>query len=157
MRNLSNNALAQLFAQESDDPFLNIFTLSHPDWVEDIHLVNNTEAIVSNGTTFDPFPIAITLPTEDGETLQSVKIEFDNVSRELIDEIRSITDNSISVNMQMILASNPDVVEIEIGEMTIISVNYNVDKITATLTLDDFLNTEVTGEKYTPTSYPGLF
>lgn len=157
MRNLSNSILAQLYAQESDDPFLTLFTLSHPDWSSDINWVNNTESIVSNGTTFEPFPISITLPTEDGETLQSIKIEFDNVSREVIEEIRSATENNISVAMQMILASNPDVVEIELGEMTIVSVNYDAQKVTATLTLDDFLNTEITGEKYTPTLYPGLF
>jgi len=157
MRSLSNNTLAQLFAQSSDDPFLTLFTLDHPDWGSPIYLINNTESITSNGNVFEPFPVNITLPVDDGETVRSSKITFDNVSRELIDEIRSTTDNNISVKLEMVLASDPDTVEIEIGEMKIVSVQYDAQKITATLTMDDFLNTEVTEEKYTPTNYPGLF
>lgn len=157
MRNLSNNMLSQLFAQESDDPFLTLFTLDHADWVEPLYLVNNTESITSNGNEFIPFPVSLTLPAEDGEGIKAVKISFDNVSRELIEEIREVTDNSITVTIQMVLTSTPDVVEIELGELKIITVTYNSDKIEATLTVDDFLNLEMTSEKYTPTSYPGLF
>ena len=157
MRDLSNNTLAQLFAQNSDDPFITLFTLESPDWGSPIYLVNNTESITSNGNVFLPFPVAITLPADDGETVKSTKITFDNVSRELIDEIRTATDNSISVKLQMVLASAPDVIEIEVGEMKIVSVQYDAQKISATLTMDDFLNIEVTSEKYTPSNYPGLF
>lgn len=154
---LSNNAIGQLFAQSSDDPFLTLFTLDHPDWASPIYFVNNTESIVSNGNTFESFPVNITLPTDDGEAVKSSKITFDNVSRELVEQIRSTTDNSISVKLEMVLASAPDNVEIEIGEMKIVTIQYTAMKISATLTMDDFLNTEITGEKYTPSVYPGLF
>lgn len=157
MRDLSNNTLAQLFTQSSDDPFLTLYTLDHPDWADPIYLINNTEEIISNGETYIPFPVNITLPVDDGETIRSSKITLDNVSRDLIDIIRSTTDNEISVKLQMVLASDPDTVEIELGEMKIISVQYDAQKISATLTMDDFLNTEVSGEKYTPSLYPGLF
>lgn len=157
MRDLSNNTLAQLFTQSSDDPFLTLYTLDHPDWDDPIYLVNNTEEIISNGETFIPFPVNITLPVDDGETIRSSKITLDNVSRDLIDVIRATTDNEISAKIQMVLASAPDTVEIEIGEMKIVTVQYDEQKISATLTMDDFLNTEVSGEKYTPSLYPGLF
>lgn len=157
MRSLSNNALAQMFAQSSDDPFVTLFTLTHHTWVEPIYLVNNTEAIVSNGNTFDPFPVNIILPTDDGETVRSAKITLDNVSRELIDEIRTITDDSIGVKIEMVLVSAPDDIEIEVSEMRLTSVQYNEKQMTATLAMDDFLNLEITGEKYTPSLYPGLF
>lgn len=157
MRDLSNNLLAQLYAENSDDPFLALFTLDHPDWVSPVYLVNNSESITSNGIIYEPFPIKISLPTDDGESIRKVELEFDNVSQELIDEIRTVTDNEISVDLQMVLASAPDIVEIEMLSMRIKSVSYNAQTIKASLFLDDFLNTELSCEKYTPTLYPGIF
>ena len=157
MRNLSNNLLAQLYTENSDDPFLALFTLNHTDWAAPIYLVNNTESIISNGNTFEPFPVKLTLPSDDGESVRKVQITFDNVSRELIDEIRSVTDTYISVSIQLVLASAPDNIEIELSELSIKIISYNAQTVTATLYLDDFLNTELTSEQYGPTNFPGLF
>lgn len=157
MRNLSTNLIAQLYTESSDDPFLTLFTLNHTDWVGPIYLVNNTEAVISNGNTFEPFPVKVTLPHDDGETARKVSIEFDNVSLELIDELRSVTDSSIEVTIEMILASDPDTIEIEIGELKVKTVSYNAQTVKAELYMDDFLNTELSSEKYTPSKYSGLF
>jgi hypothetical protein len=157
MRDLSNNLLAQLYAQQSDDPFLSLFTLDHDDWDAPLYLVNNTEEVTSNGNVFLPFPLALTLPVDDGESLRKVQLEFDNVSRELVDEIRSVTDTNINVTIQLVLASDPDTVEVELSELSIKNVNYDASRIQATLFLDDFLNTELTSEKYAPTNFPGIF
>lgn len=155
MRSLSNNALAQLFAQESDDPFLLLVTLQHSSFGT-LRLVNNVVDITSRSNVYSAFPMKITLPTDDGESLREVQIEFDNVSLELIQEIRSVTDY-IAVTIEMILASDPNSVEIEMGELKIKDLTYNKTSIKAKLFMDDFLNTEMTGEKYTPTNFPGLF
>jgi len=157
MRELSNSLLAQLYAQESDDPFMILFTLNHSSWGSPIYLVNNTESIVSNSVTFSPFPVMVTLPSDDGESAKVVGIEFDNVSQELVDEIRAVTDAGIEVTIQMVLSSDPDTVEIEIGELKLKSVSYNADKISGQLVLDDFLNTGLPSEKYTPNTCPGIF
>lgn len=155
MRNLSNDLLAQLFFQESDDPFLMLVTLTHSSFGV-LRFVNNMEAITSRTNEYLPFPMKVTLPTDDGESLREVVMEFDNVSLELIDELRTITDY-IDVVIEMVLASAPDNVEIELGELKIKDVSYNQSTVRARLFMDDFLNTEMTGEKYTPTLFPGIF
>lgn len=155
MRDLSNELLNQLFKQESEDPFLMLVTLSHDDF-DTIYLVNNTVNISSRGISYIAFPVKITLPSDDGETQREVSIEFDNASAALIAAIRSVT-TLIDVKIEMVLASNPDKVEIELGELRIKNINYNKTSIRAHLFMDDFLNTEVTGEKYNPTNFPGLF
>ena len=154
-RDLSNALLAELYGQESGDPFLALFTFSHPSF-DTIRLVNNTVDIVSNGETFMAFPVNITMSPDNGETLREVQLELDNVSLELIEELRTVTDY-IDVKVEMVLASNPDFVEIELGELKIKNVQYNASRITARLFMDDFLNTELSGEKYAPTNFPGLF
>lgn len=146
-----------MFAQQSDDPFLTLITLNHPDWSVPTYLVNNSEDVISNGLTFNPFPFKIVLPTDDGETARKIALELDNVSLDLITELRSVIDNSIEVKIEFILASNPDEVEFSFDELKISNINYNQERIIAELYLDDFLNTEIPSEKYVPTLYPGMF
>lgn len=152
---LSPELLAQLFSQESNDPFLTLVTLSHEDF-DDIRLVNNNVDIVSRGLTFTAFPMKIRFPVDDGETARDFTIEFDNVSLLLIEEIRSVT-TPISVKLEMILASMPNDVQIEQDELRIQNITYNASKVSAKIILDNFLNTEMTSERYGPTNFPGLF
>jgi hypothetical protein len=98
----------------------------------------------------------IRLPTDDGETTREVSIEFDNVSRELIDELRTVT-TPIDVKIEMVLASNPDYIQVTLDELKMRNVSYNKSTVNARLYLDSFLNVELTSEKYSPKLYPGLF
>jgi hypothetical protein len=153
--NLSAQLLGQLFSQESNDPLLALVTLSHPSF-SDIHLVNNQENIVSNGTTFNSFPMKITFPTDDGERVRELGMEFDNVGLDLLDEIRTVT-TPINVKIEMVLASIPDDIQMVFEELKIQNITYTKTKISARLFMDSFLNTEISSEKYLPTIYPGIF
>lgn len=155
MSDLSNEFIAQVYAQESDDPFLSLLTLTHSSFGT-VNLVNNSEQITSNSVVFSPFPFQLTLPADDGEAIKDIQLELDNASIELIGAFRSIRDY-IQVNVKLVLASNPDLVEVEISELKISGIEYTGTTITATLMLDKFLGTEIGCEKYTPTLYPGLF
>lgn len=155
---LSPELLAQLYAQESNDPFLMLVTISHSSFAADIRLVNNSENIVSRGETFQAFPLKIRLPVDDGETNREVAIDFDNVSLEIIDEIRTVSSaERIRVKLEMILASIPDEVQMSLEELQILNVSYNKLRVSAKLGLDDFLNTELTSERYNPSNFPGIF
>lgn len=155
-QDLSNELKAQLFSQSSTDPLLTLITLSHASFASDILLVNNTENIVSRTKTFLQFPVKITLAPDDGETAREIQIEFDNVSLYLTAAVRAVT-TPIEVKIEMILASIPDAVQFSIEELKIRQVQYDENKITARLYMDDFLTTAVTSERYTPSTYPGLF
>lgn len=153
---LNPELLSQIFAQESFDPFLTLVTLSHPDWDEPIYLVNNSVDFTSRGQVFTAFPMRIRLPVDDGETARSFNLELDNASLYLIAQVRSVTE-AIKVKIEMVLASFPDDVQMEQDELSIQSVTYNKAKITANIVLDNFLNTELSSERYTPSIFPGLF
>ncbi len=153
---LSPQLIAQLMAQESSDPYLILITLTHPSFAEPIRLVNNSEDIISRGDTFLAFPVSIRLPADDGESQRQVAIEFDNVSRFLTDSIRSVV-TPIDVKLEMILASIPDTVQMSLEELKVQNLTYNSNRISARLILDNFLNVELTSERYTPNNFPGLF
>ena len=156
MNLLTPHMLAQLFAQESNDPFLILFTLTHSSFAAPIRLVNNMQNVVSRGETYLAFPVNVTLPVDDGETAREINVEFDNVSLELIDELRSVTDQ-IGVKLEMIFASLPDTVQMSIDELFITNISYNKSRISARLFLDSFLATEMPNEKYGPFNFPGIF
>jgi hypothetical protein len=153
---LSPEMLAQIFGQQGDDCFLVLLTLNHPSFAQTIRLVNNVEDIISNGNTYSAFPFKITLPADDGETAREVAIELDNASLELIEELRTVTD-PIDVNLKMILGSIPDDIQMELDELKIGSIIYNKDRITGKMYQDNFMSTALTGEKYMPNNFPGLF
>lgn len=153
---LSSQLLAQLYGQESNDPFLALLTLSHEDFTSDIYLVNNTVDVVSRGKTFLAFPFRFRFPVDDGETVREFSIDFDNVGLDLIPSIRSVT-SEISVKLELVLASLPNDVQITQQDLKIQKIDYNATKISAKLIFDDFLNTQMTSEIYAPSSYPGLF
>lgn len=153
---LSNELLAQLFAQASDDPFLTLVTLSHETFTDDIRLVNNTVAITSRGNVYEAFPMKIRFPVDDGETARDFQIDFDNVSLELVERIRTVT-SQIGVKIEMILASMPDVPQMTQEDLLIASLTYSVKKITARIVIDSFLNVGLTSETYGPTNFPGIF
>jgi len=155
MRQLSNNVLFELFEQTSSNPFLTLITLSHASFAT-LRIVNNSENIISRGDTFLSFPVKITLPTDDGTSEREVQLEMDNAGLDLITEIRSVT-TPIDVKLEMILASTPDTVEIAIEELKIRNITYNARSIRGNLYFVDFLNTEMTSEKYTPILFPGIF
>lgn len=155
MNNISPQLLAQFYGQNSDDPLLMLVTISHPSFTT-IRLVNNTEDIVSRSNTYLSFPMNITPPADDGETVREVSIEFDNVSLELITEFRQITSPA-DIKIEIVLASDPDQVQLSYEELKLRNISYDKQRIRAKLYMDSFLNVELTSESYGATNFPGLF
>jgi hypothetical protein len=153
---LNPSLLAQLYSQESSDPFLMLVTISHPDDPTIYRFVNNTEDITSNSEVFTALPMKIVMPSDDGETQRKASIEIDNVALTLIPILRTVT-TPLDCKIEMILASSPDIIEISIEDLKLRSISYDEKRIRAELAMDNFLSTEMTSEKYTPSIYPGLF
>lgn len=153
---LSPYMISNLVSRSSSDPFLTLITLNHASFPSPIRLVNNTEDIASRGETFNRFPFRVRFPIDDGESSRDFSIDFDNVSLELIDEIRSVVDQ-IDVLIEIIFASMPDDVQISQGDLKIQNITYDKTTIKASIVLDNFLNTEMTSERYNPDNFKGIF
>jgi hypothetical protein len=154
-------AFSQRLVKAALDPntkevFLFLLTFSGGVITTPIRLVNNIDKIISRGQEYIAFPLEITLPADDGESLAAIEIVCQNASLELIDIIRS-SGTFIGVKLEFILASTPDVVEFEILNMRVASVEYDKDTIKMTVTVDDLLNTAFPNERYLPSSFSGLF
>ena len=153
--NISAQLLAQFYGQSSDDPLLTLLTITHPS-ITTVRLVNNTVDIVSRGNTYTALPFKIRPPSDDGESRREAELTLDNITLDLIDELRTVT-SPMEVTMELVLASMLDTVQLSYEELKIRNISYNKDSIRASLYMDDFLNTEMTSEKYSPSLYPGLY
>ena len=154
MSSISNELKAQVFAQESTDPLLTLVTLSNQTFVA--RLVNNSVDFVHSGNTYTAFPMKIKTPVDDGETTKDFTLELDNVSLELVSQMRSVTGD-IGVSIKLVLASMPEVIQMEYSELLIRSISYNANTISAKIILDSALAIQMTSEKYTPSNFPGMF
>jgi hypothetical protein len=152
---ISNNLLAQLFSEESNDPFLMLLTIYHPDFPT-IRLVNNTVDIVSRSETFQAFPFKFKLPVEDGESQRNIEVQIDNTSLELVSSFRSVI-TPMDVLVELVLASDSDNVQIDIPDLKLRGITYDKNRISATLVLDSFLYIAMNSETYNRENFPGIF
>ncbi len=155
MRNFSQGALAELFAQNSADPFLMLLTVTHSQWATK-RFVNNNEEIISRGLVFTPLIFDLVLPVDDGETIPTMKLVIDNVGLTLMSELRKI-ETAPDVKLEVVFGSDRDRVEMEVTDLKLNNVKYDKMQITGVLSFDDFLNTAIPSARYTPKDFPGMF
>jgi len=143
-------------AVETKEVFLTLLEFTHPDMPNAIYFVDNTTAIVSNGTTYDPYPFEITLPEDTEGVLPQVKLKIDNVDRVLTDAIRGFSNPPV-VTLKIILASNPDTVEMKLENLKLRNVTFDMYSIKGNLVMDSPLARKFPASTFNPKQYPALF
>lgn len=153
MRTLSTDTRAALYASATDEIWLQLLTIEHADIGTPIRLVCNTEDIVSRGETYRAFAFELALPASSQDQVQ---LTVDNVTRELIDEIRTI-DTPLTITMEIVRAADPDTVEAGPFEYQSRAVEYSAQLMRFTLAYEPLLTEPFPAHTYTPIDYPGLF
>ena len=156
-RNTSTTLRAAVTAEETSEAFLILLDIYHADMSPDtIRFINNYTDIISNGETYTAYPFSITIPSDLEDSLPRVQLTIDNVSRMIMDEIRTLT-SAPTVSISVILASDPHTIEAGPFETKLRNADYNENSITGDLQTDDILNEPYPGIYYTPANFPGLF
>lgn len=155
MRTLSNAARTAIYAQQTDKVFLIILDISHADFADTIRIVNDYSDVTSNGNVYTAFPFTVTLPKESEEVTKATLV-IDNVSRTLIDEIRTITTPP-DVSLNIILSDTPDIVEVGPFNFKLKQVTYDQLTIQGSLDFEDVLFGNFPNETFTPQNHPGMF
>ena len=153
--NLSATLIEAVLGQETKEVYILLIKISSDELSYDLLFANNYENIISGGNTYLGFPFRISLPDDEEKRLPSVRITIDNVSREIIDEIRALTI-APTLALSVCLASDPDVIEDGPYELTLRDTGWDRMTITGRLQGDDILNQQY-GEKFTPQYFRGLF
>lgn len=145
--------IAEAQKVSSEAAWLALLTITTPDSV--LRFVNNTEAVVSNGETYEAFPFSIVIPGDNGETLPKVTLQIQNFDEQIVEAIRSQATPP-AVTCQLVTSLTLDAVELEIENMVLRSVNYDALVITGELVVVNVINQKF-GGYYTPVEFPGLF
>ncbi|MEN2977858.1 DUF1833 family protein [Tistrella bauzanensis] len=155
----SEIARAAGHAPNTDQVWVVLLTLDHPDMPEDVRPFRFAQAsddLISRGMRFLPYPFAFGLPASDGETLPQSRLTIDNVDRRLITTARSL-QGPVAVTIEVVLASQPDVVEQRWDGMRIVRLETDRMQITGSLSYEDVLSAAWPVGEFTPTEFPGLF
>jgi len=155
-RVLSDNALAAIFTQHTDETFLLLATFTHVPTNETYYAALNTQNVVSNGNVFVATWFDVQLPEISNRSPQGCQVTIDNVDLRLIGMLRSITQ-PLQVILQIVLASQPDTIEMEFSDLVLREAQWNESKITGRLVSEDPLNQAFPAHMYEPRTFQGLF
>ena len=155
MRTLSNLAKSSIAAAQTEEVFLYLLKISHDDLDDDILLVNNTVDVTAGADTYSAFPFAVNLPDDVEDQMPSVELVVDAVDQTIITAVRSIS-TAPTVELSLVLASQPTTVEAGPYEFTVRSVDYNAETVTFELGYEDILNEAFPAHTFDIRTFPGL-
>lgn len=153
------------YAQETDQVFIALLTISSDELPEPIYVASdsfellpiaNVRGVVSNGQEFIYLPFDISLPRDDKTGTVSAKLRIENIDRQIIGHVRSIS-KPVTIKMQVVLSGDVDFIEMEFDNFQLTNVGYDGMIIEGDLTLDYWGLEPFPSGRFTPSGFPGLF
>jgi hypothetical protein len=155
-RNVSAELKQAVYAQETAEEFIVLIALSHPDLATPIRVNSSGADVISNGETFVAYPFEVVLPDDVDDRPPRAKLRIDNISREIVLAVRTITSAPF-VTIQIIMASSPDVLEAEFLDFRLANITYDQLTVEGDLTLEEFIGEPYPARVFSPADFPGLF
>lgn len=146
-------------AQETKEVLLALITITHDSIVGGpLRLVQDLQDLTSNGNVYTAFPFQVTLPNDSDEGVLQVKLVIDNVDRQIAQAIRTMPPSSPpTVQIDLVIASQPDVVEMSIVGLTLRNVSGDAFQIEGDLRIDEEDLIPFPEGAFTPQDFPGMF
>jgi hypothetical protein len=157
-RTLSPAAISSQNTENTDEVWLVLLTIKHANIAEnggELYFVNNNEDITAGAKTYVAFPFQLELPGEDQDQPTVGRLRIDNVDRQIVYTLRDLTTPP-TVDIEVVLASDPTTVEVGFYDMTLRGVTYDELYVEGTLVFESIYTEPLTLEM-TPSRFPGLF
>jgi hypothetical protein len=138
----------------SDEVVSTLLTISG-DGFSTFYVCDNSADVVSNGQTFTAYPFEIELPG-DREDASLCRLRIANVSREIGQALEAAT-GQITVKVQLVMASTPDVIEKEFAGFDLRRSSRDVITVEGELQMAQFTNEPWPKIRATVGRLPGLF
>jgi hypothetical protein len=152
---LSQRAVESQNAEATGEVWLPLVTISHPTLSEPIRVVNNNENITSLGRLFVAWDYELVLPGDDPENPTTARLDIGNIDPVIIKSLREI-DSPPEVTIEIILATDPDLVEIEFTGLKLRNAPYDPGRIRGELAFEE-ITSEPVATTLTPAMFPGMF
>lgn len=164
MRQLSTDALRNLFESNAEDIFYILLTIDpNEEGYEPIYVYNSSETvngepktIQHNGHDFIAYPFKINLPGEGEDASSEIKLTIANVDRSITEIIRSLTKPFL-ITLEVVLSTHPEITEAGPWNMKLTNITGNALTIEGTIIADRFLNERFPALKFDASVAPALF
>ncbi|MCD6262278.1 MAG: DUF1833 family protein [Deltaproteobacteria bacterium] len=145
-----------VYGQTTDEAFLVLLELDHSDLSEPIRVTSDGVDTISGGKTYISYRFDIRLPSDPSEGVTRGKLTIDNVDRQIVEAVRSIS-SPMSVKIMIVLASSPDTVEAEFSGFELRNVVCDALQVTGDLSVEYFTSEPFPGDLFLPATFPALF
>lgn len=158
-RTTSSAFKAMAHAQETGEALLALVTISHASIVGGpLRFVQDLQPLTSNGKVYTAFPFQIRLPEDTDDGPAKVLLTIDNIDRSITTAIRSMAPSSPpTVTVDLVVASQPNVVEMSIPDLTLRHVSGDAFLIEGELVMDEEDLQPYPEGSFTPNDFSGLF
>lgn len=143
------------YQTELADAYICLFVFTHPELVAPILLTDAGEDVVVGADTYRHVPLRVALPDMSDESPPAGRLVLDNVSRELIAEIRTIS-TPLTCELSVVLASAPGTVELGPFDFEVRNIQWGALTLTADLVHEPILGVAVPCDTFNAAQFPGL-
>ena len=151
---VSVTATAATLLEETDEVFLTLLEITKED-DSILYLAANTEAVVSNGETYEAFPFELIFPSQtDSEPVAKLRVA--NIDQRIGEEIQLLSDPA-PVTFLRVLASSPDTVEDTYPGYELFDVSWDAMVVEGSLTQAQYTQEPWPAKRITPDKYPSIF
>jgi len=165
-RAVSDRFREAVYAQETDEVPICLLTVTHETLDDPIYISSDPTTRLSDepliygtdsrGEQYIFLPFEFTLPDDKSDSAPRVLLTMDNINRELVALLRSFSTPP-SVKLEIVLASDPDVVEITVPVLQMSDSTFEDHTISSTTVADPLINEPHPAGQFTPGAFPGLF
>jgi len=169
MRTVSANMREVMQATEHDTVPILLLTISHNSFsdgpirvssdptqrisADDYEVIYGT---VSRSNNYLFYPMKVKLPTDEEDGAPKSSLVVDNVSRWLTAAVESIDPRDpVSIDMEVVLSTSVDTVEISWPDFTLKNVNYDMFEVRGEFSMDALFGEPVPAHRMTPGWFPG--
>ena len=156
-RSLSIVAREAILASSTGEAFLVLLELSHPQLGQSILVTSDAVATVVGAHVYQPFPFVVSMPAETEDAPPSVQLTIDAIDRSIIQAVRSVSGEPITLTMKVVLASSPATIEAGPYEFKLRDVEYDAFNVSGQLQLDTPFVEPDPPVRFTPSTTPGAF
>ena len=155
-RTLSTTGYQAITAADTDAVFVHLLKIT-PSAGSIICLTDNSANVIYNGDLYTSFPFSIVLPTSETGQIEEAKVIIDNVSRLLVDEVRTLTE-SLAVDIYVVDAAQaPVTLEASFTGFKLKNITYDAFTLSGRLTIEDYLGEPWPKDILSGANFPGLF
>ncbi|MBE9635783.1 DUF1833 family protein [Salipiger mangrovisoli] len=156
MRPLSDQLLAEMYADSNGAVLVPLVKLEHVDWEMPVCLARNAEPVSHGGETYVPFPMELSLPDDEDEGLPILRWTAQNVVREIMWYFRRVS-GVVRGTVVYVQPAVPGVVEIGPFEVEISGIEYDEQTLSGVMTIEPILEEAFGYLTMTPGTTPALF